>query len=151
MFYYQLPDGKFWVPEVERSFSCPHVPARLLYVVVPSSDSLSELSCFRAAIRLSFIFLCQQEKRTSVTGALGLNLSATAATVDLTHLGDPLFAPLADSLADAHDAFHGTIQSLLHLLQRRHHGDVGDGEGHAGSEDGLLTAAPATTGHIALS
>lgn len=56
-------DGKLWAPEVERGFFCPHIPARLLYVVVPSSDSLSELSCFRAAIRLSFIFLCQKRRK----------------------------------------------------------------------------------------
>lgn len=78
-------------------------------------------------------------------------LPATSVTADLMHLGDPFFAPLADSLADAHDAFHGPVESLLHLLQRRHHGDVGDGEGHAGSEDGLLTAALATAGRVALS
>lgn len=87
--------------------SCPSIPARLLYVVVPSSDSLSELSCFRAAIRLSFIFLCQRENRCKERpqGLFGglqdhkmiinkLQLS------DQTYLGDPFFAPLTDSFAD---------------------------------------------------
>lgn len=59
---------------------------------------------------------------------------------DLTHFGDPFFAPLADSLAHAHNAFHGPVESLLHVLQRWHHGDVGDGKSHTGSEDGLLAA-----------
>lgn len=103
-------------------------------------------------MRLSFIFLYGEKKKKKKTqqGA-DLKLPATSVTADLMHLGDPFFAPLADSLADAHDAFHGPAESLLHLLQRRHHGDVGDGEGHAGSEDGLLTAALATAGRIALS
>lgn len=48
-------------------FSCPYVPARLLYVVVPSSDSLSELSCFRAAMRLSFIFLCEKKAKENLS------------------------------------------------------------------------------------
>lgn len=72
-------------------------------------------------------------------------------TADLTHFRDPFFAPLADPLADADDAFHSPVESLLYVLNRRHNGDVGDGEGHAGPEDGLLTAALATTGHITLS
>lgn len=40
-----------------------HIPATLLCVVVPSSDSLSELSCLRAAMRLSFIFLWKNKNR----------------------------------------------------------------------------------------
>lgn len=45
---------------IYKSFEvfCPHLPFRLLHDI-PSSVSLSELSCFRAANRLSFSFFCK--------------------------------------------------------------------------------------------
>lgn len=73
------------------------------------------------------------------------------ALFDQTHLGDPFFAPLADTFADAHDALDGPVQSLLDLFQSRDHGDIGDGEGHVDSEDCLLTDAFASTWCVALS
>lgn len=65
---------------------------------------------------------------------------------DQTYLGDPFFAPLTDSFADTDYTLYSPVQSLLDLLQSWNHGDVRDGEGHIDSEDGLLTAAFATTG-----
>lgn len=119
-----------WTAEVMWGRApCPLIPARLLYVVAPSSDSLSELSRLRAAIRLSFIFLCKRENRFKGTSQGMFRrlqdhkviFSYTSAdksitchkllltSLDPTHLGDPLFAPLADSFADTDHTLYSPV------------------------------------------
>lgn len=150
VFHYRVScNGKLWVPEVERGspvLTYPQGSCMLLFRPLthcqncPVSEPQSAFHSFSSA-----------KKKRKPQQREDLKRPARSVTADLTHFGDPFFAPLADTLADAHDAFYSSVESLLHVLQGRHHGDVGDGKGHAGPEDGLLTAALATIGRIALS
>lgn len=125
----------------------------MLMCVVPSSDSLSEPSRFKAAIRMSLIFFYETKikQRKELSCCWGLlpekniispeKQSKMLSLSNQTYLRNSVFAPLAHSFAHTDHTLHSLVQSLLDLLQSWNHDDVRYGEGHVDSEDGLLAAA----------